>query len=266
MAEVLPVFRRSIYDSWRSLIGWSLGVTAALLLYLPLFPSIGGNGEMQQIIDSMPQELVKALGYEQIASGSGYVQSTFYGLLGFLLLVIAAISWGSAAIAGAEESGQLELTLVHGVSRTRYAVETALSVLVRLAWLGLLAAVLVLILNEPSELAIEARNVLGTSAALVALAFVSGAVALFVGAATGRKIFAIVAGAGVAVLGYVSNAIANQMENGEGLRTISPYSWAYQNQPLLEGTDWGGLGLLSGTGIVLTALATFSLRGRDITG
>lgn len=266
MVRVLPVFRRSIADSWRSLIGWSLGIGAALAMYLPLFPSIGGTSEMQQIIDSMPQELVKTLGYEQIASGPGYTQGTFYGLIGFLLMVIAAISWGAASIAGAEESGRLELTLVHGVSRVQYTLESALSVLVRLAMLGLLAASVVILLNEPSELGIDVPSIVGTSAALVALSFLSGAAALFVGALTGRKIFAIAAGAGVAVLGYICNAIANQLGDAQWLRAISPYSWAYQNQPLLEGTDWGGLGILAGAGLVLILLAALCLSRRDITG
>ncbi|WP_022887532.1 ABC transporter permease subunit [Glaciibacter superstes] len=266
MVRVLPVLRRSLSDSWRSLIGWSLGVAAALFMYLPLFPSIGGNGEMQQIIDSMPEELVKTLGYEQIASGPGYAQGTFYGLIGFLLLVIAATSWGSSAIAGAEESGKLELTLAHGVGRSQYALESALSVLVRLAWLGLLSAGIVLLLNEPSSLGIDPSNVFGVSAALVGLAFVSGTIALMVGAATGRRILATAAGAGVAVIGYVFNAIANQVEDAEWLRVLSPYSWAYRELPLQGGTDWTGLGLLWGLCVVFVVAATLILRRRDITG
>ncbi|GAA1783125.1 ABC transporter permease subunit [Agromyces lapidis] len=266
MVRVLPVFRRSLGDSWRSLIGWSVGVAAALLLYLPLFPSIGGDGEMQQIIESMPPELVKTLGYEQIASGPGYTQGTFFGLIGFLLLVIAATAWGSAAIAGAEESGQLELTLAHGVSRSQYALESALAVLVKLLWLGLLAAALILALNEPSELDVTVLNVLGASKALVGLAFVSASLALLVGAATGRRSLATAAGAGIAVLGYVFNAIANQVADADWLRALSPYSWAYHEMPLSDGPDWAGLALLWGLGAVFAAAATLLLRRRDIIG
>ncbi len=262
----LPILRRSLSDSWRSLLGWSLGVAAALFMYLPLFPSIGGNGEMQQIIDGMPPELTKTLGYEQIASGPGYTQGTFFGLIGFLLLVIAATSWGAGAIAGAEESGRLELTLAHGVGRARYAIESALSVLVRLAWLGLLAAAIVLALNESAELRIETANIFATSAALVGVAFLAAATALLVGAATGRRVLGTAGGAGIAVLGYVFNAIANQVVDAEWLRAISPYSWAYHAQPLMEGADWGGLGLLWGLALVLVAGATLVLRRRDIAG
>ncbi|MFC0682650.1 ABC transporter permease subunit [Lysobacter korlensis] len=266
MLRSLPVLRRSLLDSWRSLLGWALGITAALLLYLPLFPSIGGNGQMQQIIEGLPPELVKTLGYEQIATGSGYTQGTFYGLIGFLLLVIAATSWGSSAIAGAEESGRLELALAHAVGRTQYAVESALSIAVRLILLGAFAAVLVLALNGPSELGLEPSNVVAVTAALVGLTLLTATVALAAGALSGRRVIGTAAGAGVAVIGYVLNAVANQAADAEGLRAFSPYAWAYAESPLVEGADWRGLALLWGTSAVAAAIAVIALRRRDVTG
>lgn len=263
---VLPVFRRTVADSWRSLIAWSLGVAAALFMYLPLFPSIGGNGQMQQVIDSLPQELVKTLGYEQIASGPGYVQGTFFGLIGFLLLTIAATSWGSGAIAGAEESGRLELTLAHAVGRGAYVLEAALAVLVRLLILASVAGVIILALDGPSELDLRAAHVLAGLLSLTGLAFLSGMLALFVGALTGRRVLATASGAGIAVAGYIVNAIGNQIDDGEMLRRLSPYGWAYGNHPLTEGADAGGLSLLWGCSALLLLAAALVLRRRDITG
>jgi ABC-2 type transport system permease protein len=266
MRDVLPVVRRTLADSWRALMAWTIGVAAALLLYLPLFPSIGGNGQMQQIIESLPPELVKTLGYEQIASGPGYVQGTFFGLIGFLLLVIAATGWGSAAIAGAEESGRLEMTLAHGVGRAAYVLESAVALLIRLVWLGLVAVVIILLLNEPSDLGVEPAHVVAVTAALGGLALLSGTLAMLVGAATGRRLFATAAGAGIAVIGYVLNAVANQVADAEGLRAASPYAWAYQHQPLADGADALGLLLLWGTSAALVAASAVVLRARDITG
>jgi ABC-2 type transport system permease protein len=265
VVQVLPVFRRAIADSWRSLIGWTIGVVGVLFMYLPLFPSLGG-AEMEEMIANLPEEMVKTLGYEQIGTGAGYAQGTFFGLIGFLLLTIAAISWGSDAIAGAEESGKLELTLAHGVGRVQYALESALAVLVKLLWLAAVATVLILLLNEPSELGLEPAHVVAASAALVGLTMLSAGFALAVGALTGRRSIATTAGAGVAVLGYVFNAIANQSEDAEPLRAASPYAWAYQNTPLLDGADWGGLGLLWGLAVLLVAVSVVALRRRDITG
>ena len=174
MAKPLPILRRSLAESWRPLVGWTIGVVAALSMYLPLWPSVGGDGQMEQMLKSLPPELIQTLGFAELTSGAGYAQGTFFGLIGFLLLVIAATSWGSAAIAGAEESGRLELALAHGVSRVQYAIESALSVLVRLVWLGAIAVMVVLALNEPSELGIEPAHLVAGAAALTGLAFLSG--------------------------------------------------------------------------------------------
>lgn len=266
MAKRLPILRRSIADGWRSVLGWTIGIVGVIVLYLPLFPSIGGNGQMQQIMESMPPELVSTLGFEAIGSGSGYTQGTFFGLIGFLLLAIAATTWGAAAIAGAEESGQLELALAHAVGRGQYAVESALAILIRLLWLGAIATGLVLLLNEPSELGLEAGNVVATTAALVGLALLSATLALAVGAITGRRSIATMAGAGIAVLGYVVNAIANQADDAEALRAVSPYAWAYHGNPLADGVDWGGLLLLWGVSIALAIIAAVALRRRDVVG
>lgn len=266
MVKALPIFRSTLSESWRSLLGWTVGVVGVLSLYLPLWPSVGGDGQIQQIIESMPPELTRTLGFQELTSGAGYAQGTFFGLIGFILFVIAATSWGSAAVAGAEESGRLELTLAHGVSRVQYAVESALALLVRLVWLGGVSVAAVLVFNEPAQLEIEPAHAMAASAALTGLALLSGTLALAVGAFTGRRSFATAAGAGIAAVGYVLNAIANQLEDADSLRAFSPYSWAYHARPLTDGADWGGLAMLWGCSVLLAAIAAVALNRRNITG
>lgn len=262
----LPLLRRTLRESWRGLLGWTVGVAAALALYLPLFPSIGGNGQMQEIIDSLPPELVAALGYEQIGTGAGYTQSTFYGLIGFLLLTIAATSWGANAIAGAEESGRLELDLAHGIGRPAYALQSALALLIRLLWLSAFAGLVVGLLDRPAQLRLEAAHIAAASAALCGLTLLSGTLALLVGALSGRRVWAIAAGAGIAVAGYVLTAVANQLPDAEWLRFLSPYSWAYHRPPLADGVDPVGLVALWGASVALVAAAAWALQHRDIRG
>ena len=110
MSKPLPLFTRAFVDSWRSTLGWAAGLAATIFIYLPLYPSIGGSPEMQGVMDAFPPEMIKALNYDQITSGPGYAQATMFGLIGFLLMTIASVAWGAAAVGGDEESGQLELT------------------------------------------------------------------------------------------------------------------------------------------------------------
>ncbi|MBF4993724.1 ABC transporter permease subunit [Arthrobacter gandavensis] len=261
----LPVFRRAVIDSWRSTLIWTLALAAVLLLYLPLYPSMNG-ADMRSLISSLPPELVNALGYEDILSGPGYVQATFFGLLGFVLITAAAVSWGSTAIAGAEESGRLELVLSHGVGRVRYAVESALGILVRLLWFAVATTAVVLALSGPSELGLGAAHVLAAEAAWLGLGYLAGSIAMATGSLTGRRTAALGAGAGVAAAGYVMNALANQNADLDWLRNFSPFSWAYRNDPLADGFDFPGLGLIAGACVLFTALAVWALNRRDVLG
>ncbi|MGI8459692.1 MAG: ABC transporter permease subunit [Propionibacteriaceae bacterium] len=260
----LPLLRRSLADGRRSLVAWALGVAAAVFLYVPLYPSIGGNAQMRAMLDSLPPGMIQALGYDDIVTGAGYVSATFYGLLGFAMLVIAATSWGTAAIAGEEESGALELTLAHAVSRRQVVAERWLAVALRLAVLTAVAGVLVLSLNSSADLEVDVGGVLAISAAFLGLGMLCSTAAVAVGALTGRRVYALAAGAGLAVVGYAVNAVANQNADLDRWHVISPYHWAFGAKPLASGPDWGGLGLLWGGTALLLAVAVVALDRRDL--
>jgi ABC-2 type transport system permease protein len=264
MNAVLPLFRRSFVDSWRSTLAWAAGLAGACFLYVPLFPSIGGSAQMQDMIDALPAEMTKALNYDHIATGPGYTQATLYGLLGFLLMTIASVAWGAAAVGGDEESGQLELTLAHGVRRVQVVLERALALALRIVLLSAWVFLMVWFLNEPAGLGIELENLIGSSVLFAGLALLSGTAALCAGAVTGRKTDGVAAGAAVGVLGYVFNAVGRQSEEVEWLLNLSPYHWAYGNTPLAYGVEWSAAGWLWALSAALVVLAVAALERRDV--
>lgn len=261
----VPVLARSLRDSWRGQLGWSLAITAVLGLYLPLFPSLQSPA-LTKLLSSLPRELVQTLGFNEIASGPGYTQATFFGLLGFALAAIASISWGTALIASAEESGRLELVLAHGIGRAQYAVECAAALLVRVAALGAVAMLVILVLNGPSELKLSAAHLSAAILAWTGLGFVLGATALAAGAAFGLRSWAIGAGTAVAVVGYGLDALGRTNAAFDWLWWLSPYHWAFGGSPLQNGFDWSGLGLLWGTSAALVGVSVWALTRRDILG
>lgn len=260
----LPIFRRSLAESWRSTIGWSAGLAGALGLYLPLYPAMAG-AEMRDLLASLPPELINTLGYSQITTGAGYAQATFFGLIGFLLITIAAVAWGAAAIAGAEESGRLELVLAHGVGRVSYALEMWLAIVVRLGWLAAFSGLVLWVLNAPSELGLTAGGIVAAATSFALLGLLTASLSLAVGALTGQRRWAVGAGTGLAVLAYVLNAVGNQNPDLEFLHAFSPYDWAYGHSPLLNGlagTTWA----LLASSAMCVLVATIALQRRDISG
>lgn len=264
LSKTLPLFRRALLDQWRSTVAWAVGLSAAILLYLPLFPSLGNSAEMQNMINALPPEMTRALNYDQIASGPGYTQATIFGLIGFLLMTIASVSWGASAVAGDEESGQLELTLAHAVNRPQVVLERAMAIGVRIVVLSAVVFGLVWLLNGPAQLGIETGNLFGATVLFAGIALLSGMTALFAGAVSGRKIYGTAAGAAVAVLGYVLNAIGRQSPDLEWLLNLSPYHWAYGNSPVSNGAEWGAAFWLWAISAALAGLSAVALHRRDV--
>lgn len=260
----LPLFRRAFFDTWRSTIAWAAGLAGATFLYLPLYPSIGGSAQMQDMVDALPAELTKALNYDQIATGAGYTQATLYGLLGYLLMTIASVGWGAAAVGGDEESGHLELTLAHGVTRTQVVLERALSLSLRVVLLAALVFVLVRLLNDSAQLDIRPQNLFGAAVLFAGLALLTGTSALCAGAVSGRRTYGVAAGAGVGVLGYVFHAVGRQSDEVEWLLNLSPYHWAYGNFPVVNGADWAAAAWLWGISAGLVVLAALAVSRRDV--
>lgn len=261
----LPILRRALTDGWRGLLGWTAGLAAVALLYLPLFPSMR-SPELTDLLASLPPALVDTIGYQDIGTGPGYTQATFFGLIGYVLLTIAAITWGAALIGGAEESGRLELTLAHGVGRVSYALQSAAALIVKLAWLGCAAWLVIWALNGPAHLDLDAGKLAATIAAWLGAGLVSATAALAAGGLTGRRSWSVGAGTGVAVAGFTLQAVANNSSDLDGLRRFSPFDWAFGNAPLTNGLDGGGLALLIAVSALLIAVATIGLARRDVLG
>lgn len=262
-ARPLPLLRRQLSESWRGLIGWALGLAGVVGMYLPLYSTIGGNPEFRAIIESLPPELVAALSYDQITTGAGYTQGTVHGLIGFVLVTIAAVAWGSSIIAGDEERGTLEIVLAHGVGRAQLVLERFAAIALKLIALAVLLGLMVVALNEPAALGLSLEGIVAGSVALLGLGLLTATVGTLAGAIVGRSTIAVSAAAGVAVLGYALNALGNQNPDLEWMHAFSPYFWAFGANPLAEGFD-PLMGLLFAVSAVALTAAVLAFRRRDV--
>jgi ABC-2 type transport system permease protein len=261
-ADRFPLFARSLSDSRRAMIGWTIAVAVTSLMYLGSYRTVAsskGSG-----IDNLPESVRQAFDLQDISSGAGYVQSTVLGMLALVLLTVAAVAIGTRAIAGDEENGSLELTLAHGVTRQQVLRQRTAALVLQIGWLAVVVALAILALTVPVDLGIGAGQAFAGALALAALALLHGAAALAAGAFTGRRVVALVAGVSVAVLGYLANTIGAVVDGVRWLQTVSPVHWAFAERPLANGVDWAGTGLLVLVAVLLVAVGAWRLRRRDI--
>lgn len=259
----MNLFNRELRESWRGLLGWSLGVAAVVLMYIPLFPSIGGAELMDSYMTMLPAEFSELFGLDRMTDGPGYTQATYFGLTAYLLLAIAAIGWGTAAVASREEDGSLELTLAHGVTRWQVFAEGALALLVRLAVLASVGSLLIWALNGSAQLNLDLGNLAAATLALFLVAALAGLSSLAAGAISGQRSVATAAGAFVAVAAYVLDAVAG-IADVPWLVRISPYNWAFGQDPITTGFNGSGLLLLAAACALVVALGGWMFNRRDI--
>lgn len=261
-ASTLPVLTGVLRDQRRSLALWSLALAGVSTIYIGFYPAIG-EGAMEEMMATMPEDLVAALGYDNIGTAAGYITSTVYGLLGPILLLVFAISTGSRLIAGEEEDGTLELELTSPVERRRVFVERLIAL-----WLDvlLLVAVVTLVsygLIVAFDLDVGFTFLLAGATGLFLLVIGIGTVALAAGAITGRRAVALGVAAALAALAFILDAIGPVADMG-WMTAISPVSWYLENDPLTNGFDVARLLLLAAVPVVFGAAGLVRFDRRDL--
>lgn len=262
--EALPVLTGVLREQRRSLIVWSLALFAVSAFYISFYPSIGSTPALQEMIDSMPPGVAQALGYDQIASPAGYIAATVYGLLGPVLVLVFGISTGARLIAGEEEAGSLELELAHPVGRMRLVGERWLAVAIDLTVLVLPVIAAAALLIAVLDLDVVLGNLVAMTVGMLLFALAFASLAFAIGAATGRRAVALGGTAALAVMAYLAHAIGPQMNGGAWMDKISPFGWYLSGEPLTNGWDFGGLGLLAAVVALAVPLALVTFENRDI--
>ncbi|HWD45029.1 MAG TPA: ABC transporter permease subunit [Actinomycetota bacterium] len=258
------VFTKTLWDARRSLLGWALAISAVAAMYAAFWPTVN-TPEMQQALGNYPEGVLEALNYDDLTSPAGYLASSVYGLLIPLLVAVFAIGYGTRAVADDEEAGTLDLLLAHPVSRTRLALQRFAALAAALVLVGAVLWLAMLAIAGPAELAgVSAAEFAAATAQLVLFGACLGALALAIGAATGRKALALGGSAGVAVLAYLANGVFPQLEGLEWTREVSPWHWYLGGEPLKNGLQAGDALLLLAVTAVLVAVGTWRFNRRDV--
>jgi ABC-2 type transport system permease protein len=261
---VRNVFTKSLWDGRRALLGWTIAIVAVGAMYGAFWPSMR-SPEMAKALEAYPKGLLEALNYDDLTTAAGYLGGSVYGLLGPLLMAVFTIAGGTRAVAGDEEAGTLDLVLAHPVSRPQLALHRFAGLVVNVLvictalWLAMAA------LAGPAQFdGVTAGELAAMNVHLALFGICFGAVAFAIGAATGSRALALWGSAAIAVLAYLANGVAPQVESLEWTRKLSPFHWYLGGNPLTAGLQASGPLLLLGVSAVLVVIGTLAFTRRDI--
>jgi ABC-2 type transport system permease protein len=261
-ARTFAVFGGVLRGQRRSLIGWAIALTAVCAIYVSFYPLIGEE-QMQDMAGMIPDDLAAAMGYDRLGDATGYLTATIYGLLGPALLLVFAIGAGARLLAGNEEDGTLELELTYPVARRTVYLERLLGLWASIAILVALTSLVSWLLVLALDLDVAGTGILAGALGLLLLTAAMGTVAYAVGAATGRRVLGLAAGAGLAVAAYMADAIG-PLVGADWVTAVSPWSWYLAEDPLANGIDPVGYVLLAALAGVAAALGLLRIERRDL--
>ena len=195
-----------------------VGLIAVLLAVGALFPAVGHTfGKL-----NIPKGVADLLGGADYGTITGWYRSEISSIYGPLVVGALAITGAASTTAGEEEDHILALVLAHPVRRSRLVVAkagaiAAVVVLIVVAtWVGLIGGV---------ALAGGGITIARITAYCVHLAFFGfaiGAIALALGAGTGRRTLAVGVAAAVGLLGWLINAFVPLVSGSPGSSTSRP--------------------------------------------
>jgi ABC-2 type transport system permease protein len=238
----------------------AFALVAVLVIVGALFPAVGHTfGKL-----NLPRGVSELLGGADYATITGWFRSEIGSVYGPLLMGAVAITAAAAITAGEEEDRILALVLAYPITRARLVLAKAgaiaiLVVIVAVAtWVGLLAGVAI------GGGGISVGHITAFAAHLAFFGLSIGAVALAVGAGTGRRTLTTGVASGVGIVGWLINGFAPLVGGIAWLKYLSPFYYYAGHDPLTRGIDVIDLVVLGGVALMLTALAMEGFERRDL--
>lgn len=263
----LLIAERAVRGRRRSLLAWTLGVTAYVTLMAGFYASIE-NSDIQKALDSYPDELKAFFGGTSafdLSTFHGYLNVELYSLVVPALLVIAAVGFAGATLAGEQQTGVLDLVLANPISRRRVVLEKALGVAAGTVVLVVAGTVGILVVGALADQSMRADHIAIASLGAWLLAVWTGWLAMLAGAASGSRGVAIGVPAAVFTASYLVVGLAGLVSWMEPLRLVSPLYHANGTNPLVNGLPVVNYAVLAGLCAVTLVTTVIVFERRDLT-
>lgn len=260
---------QSLKMQQRSFIFWTVGLVLLMGLYMLLYPSIKESAaELNAYIEKLPEALRGAFIEEGVdyASPLGYVSSEIYTQMLPILLLFFAIATGSAAIAGEEEKGTLDIVLSTPIRRSRFLLEKFANLVVGLIYLSCVVVLTLWVGARLVDINLNFSQLVPATFMLFLLALNFGTVALFLGSLTGNKGLAIGITSAFAVASFFLNAFYKVVTELDRVKDFSPFYHYSNSNALINGIDWASASLLiwMTLGLVVLSIAAFARRDLNV--
>jgi beta-exotoxin I transport system permease protein len=265
-AFLTNVFRRTLYDQRRALLGYGIGIAALVAFTGALYPTVRDQAEQfKQLAQALPQSVQAFVGdLSDLTSAAGYLRGRLFALTLPALFLVYAITKGSDVIGGEEDRGTLDVLLAQPITRPKVFLHKAAGVATGLGALTLVVLAGVVAIDVAFGMGVGLGRIAAASLDLLLLALAHAGIAFGLTGLGLRRGAAASAAAAVAFAGFLFNAFANLADVLEPLRFVSPFSYYAEPDSIKNGADVPAMAVLAGLAVVSAAVGLVQFRRRDI--
>jgi ABC-2 type transport system permease protein len=254
------VFRKSLRDQRRALIGWGIGIVLTVAAMAALWPSVRDMFD-RELLAAYPEAMQRLFDIESMHTGAGFLNTELFSIVLPAMFIIYGIGRGARLVAGEERDGTLEVVIVSPVSRVRILLHKAAALAVGIVALGVLLLAAVVLASAAFDMGIPAGHAAIGTLAMVLIGIQHGWLALAVGAATGRRALAVGVAGTVAMAGYLLYVMGALVDAVEPWQPLSPFTQAISAGPVSGTVPWGFAWLaLAAVVFLVAALPLFDRR------
>jgi ABC-2 type transport system permease protein len=247
----------------RSLIGYSLGMAAYVVMVVALYPAFKDSTDLDSFTESSPG-LAAAFGISgSLTTPTGWLSANIYANFFPLILLLMTVGYGAFCLAGQERDGHLELVLSLPFSRSRVVLQKV-GVMVLQAVIFSLVVFLSSLLGRAFELTIDVSHLASTTVGVMLLGIDFGLLAMAVGARTGNRGEALGLASAIAAASYLVSSMAPLVSWLEPFRYVSLFYWSVGDGQLENGLSLASLAVLLAVGVVLAAVTARLFDRHDL--
>ncbi len=258
------VYIKSLWDTRKSILIWSLAMAALMLMMVLMFPSIGESGSYGEIADEMPDAMKAFVGeFGSVDTPEGFLGVEMYSMMVPIMLLVVAVGQGAGAIGKEEDSGTLELLLASPLSRTKILLQKALAMATNVFIVGLASIAGVYFGKLFVEFDIDFGKFFWATFVACLLAVIFGLIALLVTAFGGSRGAAIGASVGIFIVSYFLNTLPSVVTWLEPAQKFSLNKYGDAQAVLLHGVNFTYILVLLAVALVLYLVANPAFNRRD---
>lgn len=258
--KMLTIYAKTLRDNRGMTIGVGLVIAAMALLSVSIYPSYQESLETLELPDAMSGFLGSA---GDLASPTGFVTAEFFAWIPLLLLIIDVVG-GTAAFAGEESAGTMDVLLAQPIKRWQLGLAKWLALATSVTLASLAGVLGFGVAKLLVDFDVSLGRLTETTLSMLPLTFLFLGVSLLASATFPTRSAAAMTMAGIVVVTYFLQILGDAAPVMEAARKVSPFYWAEPSRVLLSGVEWARSALLFGLGLGAAILAIRAFDRRDI--